>query len=108
MPPVIVDMPWPPDPTRDIRRLDGTPVIDPATRQPLRAYHNQILLWASLAPDALTTLPPAFPMFPVLIDTGFTDDFLMQQRQAEEWMTPAVFARPRQNRYQLTLGPEKI
>ena len=108
MPAVIVDLPWPPDVSADLRRPDGSPVVDPGSGAPLRAYHDQLFLWVSLAPPRLPALPPGYPLFPVLLDTGFNDAFLMQERQAEAWMTPAALARLRPNGKNLYYGSEKI
>jgi hypothetical protein len=102
MPALIADMPWPPDLGEDLRRPDGTLVTDPTSNRPLRVYHDQIVVWASLAPAA--SLPAGLPLFPALIDTGYNDGFLMQQRQAEAWMTPAVFAQFSRNGLYLPLG----
>jgi hypothetical protein len=108
MPPVIVDMPWPPVTGEDLVRPDGTPVIDPTSGRPFRVYHDQLVVWVSLAPRPLAALPPGYPLFPVLLDTGFNDAFLMQERQTEAWMTPAVFAQLTPNGKYLTIGPDRI
>ena len=108
MPPVIVDMPWPPDAGEDLLRPDGTPVTDPTSQRTLRVYHDQLVVWASLAPRPLVALPAGYPIFPLLIDTGFNDAFLMQERQAEEWMTPGVVSQLAPNGKHLSVGSERI
>ena len=106
MPPLIVDQPWPPDAGEDLYRPDGTPVTDPTAGRQLRVYHDQIILWAALSPGAAT--PPGPPAFPVVLDTGYTDGFLMQQRQAEAWTPPAVFAQFSPNTRFLNVGPVRV
>lgn len=83
MPPVIIDQPWPPELGEDLRHPDGRPVVDPVTGHVLRVLHDQFIIWATFT--AGERVPPAAgaPLFPLLIDTGFNDSFLMQQRQAE-------------------------
>lgn len=108
MPPIIADMPWPPALGEELRRPDGTPVTDPTSGRPVRVLHDQVVVWASLAPPSLAALPAGYPLFPVLIDTGFNDAFLMQERQAEAWMTPAVVARLVTAPVFLRLGAEQI
>lgn len=92
MPAVIVDMPWPPTATNDLRRSDGSVVIDPATGGPVRVFHDQLILWATLAPVGWPS-PSGLPPFPVLLDTGFNDTFLIQEQQADGWLGQAVVAR---------------
>lgn len=92
MPAVILDQPWPPTATTDLRRPDGSVVIDPATGGPVRVYHDQLVLWVTLAPVGLAS-PSGCPPFPAVLDTGFNDSFLMQERQADGWLGPAVVAR---------------
>ena len=108
MPPVIVDMPWPPDVGEDLLRPDGTPLTDPISGRPVRVYHDQIVVWVSLAMPTMTALPPGFPVFPIVIDTGFNDAFRMQERQAEAWMTPAVISGLTPNAKYLRIGTEAI
>ena len=93
MPPVIRDMPWVTDDAgEDIVFPDGRPLIDPVTRRPVHIRQDQIVLWASLAPEELTSLPPDVPVFPILLDTGFNDWFLMHRQQAWEWLTPDILS----------------
>lgn len=107
MPPAIVDQPWPPEAGEDLRRPDGRPVVCPTTGRVLRAYHDQLVVWATLTPGKQP--PPASPsLFPVLLDTGFNETFVMQRRQAEAWLTPAVFATFPGHPFQLKIGPELI
>lgn len=92
MPPIIVGQPWSDDVAEDLRQPNGQLVICPTTGQPLRAYHAQIIIWAALTAHPRKPPTAGTPLFPVLLDTGFNETFLMQQRQAEAWLTPAVFA----------------
>jgi hypothetical protein len=102
MSPIIQDMPWVIDKFgEDLLLPNGQPLICPTTNRPIRAFHDQIIVWASLAPAEFTFLPAAFPIFPMLIDSGFNDSFLMQSRQAWSWMTPAVCVQLPQNGCQL-------
>lgn len=89
MPPIIVDQPWPPDVGEDLRRPSGQPVIDPTTGRPLRVYHDQHLIWATFTPGGPSPPPPGAALFPILIDSGFNETFLMQERQARAWMGTA-------------------
>lgn len=92
MSPIIVDQPWSSDVVEDLRRPNGQLVVRPTTGQPLRVYHDQIIIWATLTAHARIRPAASAPLFPVLLDTGFNETFLMQRRQAEAWLTPAVFA----------------
>lgn len=105
MPPLIVDQPWPPGAGEDLRHPDGRPVVCPTAGCVLRAHHDQLFVWATLAPG---TQPPSAgaTLFPVLIDTGFNEMFLMQQRQAEAWLTAPVFATFQALRNRLKVGAE--
>lgn len=89
MPPVIADQPWPPDTGEDLCRPGGQLVVCPTTGRVLRAYHDQIIIWATLTHNSRTIPSPGAVLFPLLLDTGFNDAFLMQQRQVEAWFTPA-------------------
>ncbi|MBX9582179.1 MAG: hypothetical protein K2X87_17885 [Gemmataceae bacterium] len=107
MPTVIDDQPWPPDAGEDLFRPDGSPVLDPATRLPLRARHDQLVVWAVLAPGG--SAPPAgLPLLPVVLDTGFNDTFLMQQEQANDWLSPTFVAGLTLNSRFLQIGPDRI
>ncbi len=102
MPPIIQDMPWITDDVGEVIHLPNGRVLQcPITKQPLKIWHDQIMVWASLAPLSLLSPPPDFPVFPLLIDSGFNDSFLMQARQAWSWMTPTVCRQLPQNRHRL-------
>lgn len=107
MPPILTDQPWPPDVGEDLRRPNGQSVIDPTTGRPLRVYHDQIIVWATLAPNSLVSPAAGAPLFPVLLDIGFNDSFLMQQRQAEAWL-PGLLTTVGQTTGHLALGRERI
>jgi hypothetical protein len=107
MPPLIVDQPWPPDAGEDLYRPGGTPVTDPTTGRQLRAYRDQIILWAVLSPGGVAPPPGAAP-FPVVLATGYNDGFLMQERQAEAWTPPAVFAQFSRTNRVLLFGSHPI
>ncbi len=108
MPPIIVDQPWPPDAGENLRRPNGQLVICPTTGRPLRVFHDQIIVWAALTPSRRILPSASAVLFPVLLDTGFNDSFLMQQRQAEEWITPAVFATVKVLTVAFQTGRERI
>jgi hypothetical protein len=94
MPPIIRDMPWVTDDGgEEVRLPDGRLLICPTTKRPIRILHDQLIVWASLAPVAQKSLPVGFPVFPLVIDSGFNDSFLMQSRQAVEWMSLAICSR---------------
>ena len=76
---IIEDMPWVTDDAgEEIRLPNGYPLVCPTTNRALRIWHDQILVWVSLAPVGLSSLPPGYPLFPVVVDIGFNDSFLMQ------------------------------
>ena len=47
-------------------------------------------------------------VIPVVLDTGFNDTFLMQQRQVEAWLTPAFLASVGKTGQELPIGRERI
>ena len=49
--------------------------------RPLRIFPYQILVWVSLGPRGVRRLDPLTPRFPAVLDTGFTDSFLIHQQQ---------------------------
>jgi hypothetical protein len=109
MPTIIQDMPWVNDPNGEELRLpDGRPLICPITHGPVRIRQDQPVVWASLAPWKFTSLPPDFPVFPLLIDIGFNDSFLMQRQQAWNWMTPAVCKELPENGQRFPVHDERI
>ena len=108
MSPIITDQPWPPELGEDLRHPNGRLVVDPATGRTLRVYHDQFIIWATFTAGQRVLPAAGAPLFPLLIDTGFNDSFLMQQRQAETWLTPAVFARYGLSGYHLRAGRETI
>jgi hypothetical protein len=108
MPPIIVDQPWPPDTGEDLRHPNGQLVVCPTLGRSLRVYHDQIVLWATFTPNSHTLPSPNAVLFPVVLDTGFNDAFLMQQRQVETWFTPAFLAGIGQIGPGLPIGRERI
>jgi hypothetical protein len=48
---------------------------------PYRIFPYQIVLWASVGPVGASELDPHTPRFPVILDTGFTDNFLIHREQ---------------------------
>lgn len=107
MPAVIIDQPWPPPVPTGLRRPDGTFVIDPATNQPLQVIHDQLILWVSLAPAGLLS-PAGLPLFPVLLDTGFNDTFLITLEVAEAWVGAAEVAGLPQTMRSLQIGRDYV
>jgi hypothetical protein len=63
---------------------DGSPYRD-EVGQPLFAFHDQIVFWASLTPVGQGALVAAAPRFPVVIDTGFNDTLLISEAQLRHW-----------------------
>jgi hypothetical protein len=49
--------------------------------QPLRIFPYQIIIWVSLGPGRARDLDPLTSRFPAVLDTGFTDSFLIHQQQ---------------------------
>jgi len=108
VPPIIVDQPWPPDVGEDLRHPNGQVVVCPTTGQPIRVFHDQIIVWATLTRGSHVPPSPNAVLFPVLLDTGFNDAFLMQQRQVEAWLMPAFLAGVGLTGRGLSLGQERI
>lgn len=108
MPPVIVDQPWPPDVSEELRGPDGLPVVCPTLGRALRVYHDQSIVWATFTPGSRIPPLPTATLFPVLLDTGFNETFLMQRRQVDAWLTPAFLARVGLNGQDVVLGRERI
>jgi hypothetical protein len=108
MPPVIVDQPWPPDTGEDLRHPNGQLVVCPTLGRPLRASHDQIIVWATLTSGPSVVPAPTDPLFPVVLDTGFNDSFLMQRHQAEVWLSPTLVLGAGYTGYALQVGREQI
>jgi hypothetical protein len=53
--------------------------------QPLRIFPYQILVWVGLGPGGARRLDPRAPRFPAVLDTGFTDSFLIHQQQLRDF-----------------------
>jgi hypothetical protein len=51
--------------------------------QPLRIFSYQILVWVSLGPRGVRLLDRLTPRFPAVLDTEFTDSFLIHQQQLQ-------------------------
>lgn len=45
----------------------------------------QALVWISITPPQVLELTRAIPRFPAVLDTGFNQTLLIQDRQLEEW-----------------------
>jgi hypothetical protein len=108
MPPIIVDQPWPPDTGEDLRRPNGQLVVCPTLSRPLRVYHDQIIVWGTLTRNSFTMPLPSAVLFPIVLDTGFNDAFLMQRRQVEAWLAPAFLAGASLTGDSLAVGRERI
>jgi hypothetical protein len=70
--------------------VDKLPFSDRVTSvdvqgQSHRVFPNQILVWASLAPVGTLPFDPRTPRFPAVIDTGFTDNFLIHAQQLRDF-----------------------
>lgn len=108
MPPIITDQPWPPDAGEDLRRPNGQLVVCPTLGRPLRVYTDQIIVWGTLTYGSLTVPSASAVLFPILLDTGFNDAFLMQQRQVEAWFAPAFLTGVGLTGDVLAVGRERI
>jgi hypothetical protein len=53
--------------------------------QPFRIFPYQILVWVSLGPRGVRRLDPLTPRFPAVLDTAFTDSFLIHQQQLHDF-----------------------
>jgi hypothetical protein len=53
--------------------------------------HHQIVLWVSITRREASTLAPQANRFPAVFDTGFNDNFLIQEQQFVNWagVTPS-------------------
>jgi len=51
----------------------------------LRILHHQIVVWVSVTGPAAASLPAHAPRFPAVLDTGFNDNFLIQEQQLQSW-----------------------
>lgn len=58
-------------------RIPGGPVVD--------LKHDQIILWVSITGPGLPECPPETPRFPAVLDTGFNDNFLIQEQHLTAW-----------------------
>jgi hypothetical protein len=50
-----------------------------------RVFPYQLVVWVSISPVGVSELDPRTPRFPAVIDTGFTDNFLIHRRQLREF-----------------------
>jgi hypothetical protein len=53
--------------------------------QRLRIFPYQILIWVSLSPGGVRRLDPRAARFPAVLDTGFTDSFLIHKQQLRDF-----------------------
>src|SRR5438132_1168718 len=66
--------------------LDKLPFYDDFTTVTVQGHSYQILpwqivVWVSLGPKGVRELDPRVPRFPAILDTGFTDTFLIHEQQ---------------------------
>jgi hypothetical protein len=66
--------------------LRGLPFFDQVTTvevhgSPYRILPLQIIVWVSLGPKGVATLPSPTPRFPAILDPAFTDTFLIHHEQ---------------------------
>jgi hypothetical protein len=78
--PLITDLPFFDD-ERSLRIPQG-----PA----LRVLHNQIVVWVSLTPrhapyDAVPVFPSVTRRFPAVLDCGYNDSFMLNERHVTDW-----------------------
>jgi hypothetical protein len=64
--------------------LSGAPFLD-EIGQPLQVFHDQIVFWASLTPVGHAPPVGEAGCFPVVIDSGFNDSFLIREAQLRVW-----------------------
>lgn len=59
---------------------------------------TQIILWVSVADPRQPELDPATPLFPVILDTGLSHNFAIQEEHLERWagISPRWLKRLRQ------------
>jgi hypothetical protein len=93
------------------RILRGLPFFEEGTRvsvagQWVPILHHQIIVWVSVARAEVDPLPPSSPRFPAVLDTGFTDNFLISEAQLLSW--GGVDAAGLPPTAHLTVGKEKI
>ncbi len=50
-----------------------------------RVFPFQILVWVSLGPKGLRDLDPRTPRFPAVLDTAFSESFLIHEQQLRSW-----------------------
>ncbi len=53
--------------------------------RPYRILPYQILVWLSVGPAGVLALDPQTPRFPAVLDTAFTDNFLIHRDQLRDW-----------------------
>src|SRR5437764_7018167 len=53
--------------------------------EPIRVRANQIIVWVSLGPARTAEPNPAAVPFPVVLDTGHTHTFAIQERHLMDW-----------------------
>lgn len=82
--PILIDrLPFGPIPPGAIL---PTPLGDPIPH-----LTDRIVLWASITDVHAIQLPPRSPIFPVVFDSGFNSDFLIQKRQFMSWTAQGVY-----------------
>lgn len=59
-------------------------------QEQIRIKPLQPLVWISIAPPSVLELPPLWPRFPAVIDTGFNQTLLMQQHHVQGWAGVSV------------------
>jgi hypothetical protein len=69
---------------RKLPFIDSVASVEVRGRQ-YRLFPNQILVWVSLESVGQQDFDPRAPRFPAIIDTGFTDNFLIYERQLREF-----------------------
>jgi hypothetical protein len=71
-----------------IRRLpfgDSVTAVTLATGESVPILPHQIILWAGITSSQSNAVPDDLPPFPIVLDTGFSDEFLIQQGHIENW-----------------------
>jgi hypothetical protein len=69
---------------RKLPFFDDFTTIDVRGR-PYRVFPYQIAVWVSVGPVGVSELDPRTPRFPAVIDTGYTDNFLIHRQQLRDF-----------------------
>jgi len=80
---LLRDLPFD-DQTKPLLLPGGVPFLD-ETGRPLEILHDQIVFWGSLTPPRTRAPIGESGRFPVDVDTGFNDTFLIREAHLRSW-----------------------